>query len=545
MATKEMAWSMETDVVVVGSGGAALTAAILARDQGADVLVVERSDKVGGTTAVSGGVIWIPLNHHMAELGVADSREEALAYCRRLTAGRAADDLVETFVDVGHQMVRYLESHDAARFNVWPTPDDYGELEGGKPRGRSLEPQLFSAKRLGAWADKLRPAPMFTLPLTMTETYVLLTAPEKFSVDVLQQRGADGMIGCGRALIGWLLGACLDRGVDIVLQTRARQLIREREQVVGVRAERDGRDVFVRARRGVVLACGGYEWNEALTRRFLPGPITHPLSPPFNEGDGLLMAMELGADLANMDEALWIPAGTVPGETYEGRQLTRFLATEKNGAHAIVVNRYGRRFANEGLPHKGMGYAQRYFDPHPSVYDYPNLAAWAIFDAQYRAKQPVLTVMPGAPDPAWLTRHETLDGLAREVGIDPAGLRQTVDRWNAFAEQGKDEDFRRGESPIEQFGGNIRDGRPLLGTIEQPPFYALPVRAGALGTSGGPRTNAKGQVVSVDGTVIPGLYAAGTVAASPTGRAYYGNGGAIGPAMTWGYICGINAAAAC
>ena len=541
MDRTERGGSMETDVVVVGTGGAALTAAILARDQGADVLVVERSDKVGGTTAVSGGVIWIPLNHHMAELGVADSRAEALAYCKRLAAGRAADDVVETFVDVGHQMVRYLEEHDAARFAVWPTPDDYGELEGGKPSGRSLEPQLFSTRRLGEWADTLRPAPMFPLPLTMTEAYVLLTAPEKFSMDVVTQRTTDGMVGCGRALVGWLLQACLDRGVSVVLQTRARQLVREGERVVGLRAEQNGGDVLVRARRGVVLACGGYEWNEALTTRFLPGPITHPLSPPFNEGDGLLMAMEIGADLANMDEALWIPAGMVPGETYEGRQLSRFLATEKNGAHAIVVNRYGRRFANEGLPHKGMGYAQRYFDPHPTVYDYPNLPAWAIFDAQYREKQPILTVMPGAPAPAWITRDETLEGLARQVGIDPAGLRVTVDRWNVFARNGKDEDYRRGESPIEKFGGNVRDGRPNLGAIEKPPFYALPVRAGALGTSGGPRTNVKGQVLSVSGDVIPGLYAAGTVAASPTGRAYYGNGGAIGPAMTWGYICGINA----
>lgn len=543
MAVAGKTWNVEADVVVVGTGGAALTAAILARDQGAQVLVVERSDKVGGTTAVSGGVIWIPLNHHMGALGVTDSREEALTYCKRLAAGRASDDLVETFVDAGDQMVRYLEEHSAARFCVWPTPDDYCELPGGKANGRSLEPELFSTKGLGEWAEKLRPAPMFTLPVTMTEAYTLLTTPEQFSMDLIKQRTEDGMVGCGRALIGWLLKACLDRGINIVLQTRGRQLIRHGRRIVGLRAEQDGRDFSVRARRGVVLACGGYEWNEALTQRFLPGPITHPLSPPFNEGDGLLMAMEIGADLANMDEALWIPAGTVPGETYEGRQLTRFIASEKSGAHAIVVNRYGRRFANEGLPHKGMGYAQRYFDPHAAVYDYPNLPSWAVFDQQYREKQPILTLMPSVPDPAWLTRSDTLEGLARYVGIDPEGLQATVARWNEFARQGKDQDFKRGETAIEQFGGNAPGGRPNLGSIEKPPFYALPVHAGALGTSGGPRTNAKGQVLNVSGEVIPGLYAAGTVAASPTGRGYYGNGGSIGPAMTWGYICGINVAA--
>lgn len=534
-------WTKETDVVVVGTGGAALTAAIVAHQEGAEVMVLERTDKVGGTTAVSGGGLWIPLNHHMAAAGFADSRAEALVYCRRLTAGRAADELIETFVDTGHVMVRYMEEHSPLRLSIWPTPDDYYGLEGGKPGGRTLEPQLFSTDELGDWAGALRPAPMFTLPLTLHEMEGLLIGRGKTVVEDLDARARKHLVGCGPALIGWLLKGCLDRRIDIRLNTRARQLLRDGERIIGVRGEQQGQPVLVRARRGVVLACGGFEWNEALCKHFLRGPITHPTSPPGNEGDGLIMAMEVGADLANMDEAWWIPAATAADEMYDGHPLSRFTATERSGPHTIVVNRFGQRFTNEGGPHKSMGYAMHHFDPSVQVYDFRNLPCWAIFDAQHRRRFPVLTVMPQAPDPAWLPHADTLEVLARQVGIDPTGLARTVERWNAFARQGHDEDFLRGESATERYGTDP-NAPPNLGAIEQPPFYALPIYAGVLGTAGGPRTNTRGQVLNVHGTAIPGLYAAGNTAASPTGAGYYGNGGTIGPGMTWGYLCGRNAA---
>jgi len=543
--TADQRWDQEFDVVIAGSGAAGLTAAILAHDHGARVAVLERSDKVGGTTAVSGGVLWVPLNHHMAEAGAEDSREEALAYCKRLAAGSVPDEMIETYVDTAHQMVRYLEEHTPLRLSVWTSPDYYADGPGGKQCGRALEPVLFCKRDLGAWQDKLRPAPIFMLPLTLEEMltkFRLITDTSSLPMDMLVQRMSDGMVGCGNALAGALLKGCLDRGITVMLQTRAIQLVREGARVTGLRAEQQGRDLWLRARGGVILASGGFEWNKDLVQKFLPGPLTHPNSPPFNEGDALIMAMEVGADLANMTCAWWQPSGSIPGEEYEGRPLSRFLSSERIAPHTIMVNRQGRRFVSEGAPYNDIGRVFHQFDP--SVYGFRNLPCWAVFDSQYRAKYPVLTVLPGDPDPEWLPKDESLEGLARKVGIDPGGLAETVARWNRMVAEGQDLDFHRGETSFERHSGDPRLPNPNLGTIERPPFYALPVYPGALGTSGGPRINTRGEVLDVRGQVIPGLYAAGNAAGSPTGVAYYSGGGTIGPAMTWGYLCGINAAVA-
>ncbi len=536
-------WDREFDVVVAGSGGAGLTAAILAHDHGARVAVLERSDKIGGTTAVSGGVLWVPLNDHMGGLEAADSHDEALAYCKRLSMGTSPADMIETFVDTAHMMVRYLEEHTPLRFSVWTTPDYYADIEGGKAVGRALEPALFSKRELGEWASHLRGAPILMLPLTLEEMlkkYNLLGGMRNFPSELISQRLRDGITGCGNALSGGLLKACLDRGIVMLLETRALELVLDGGAVSGVRAERDGRDFTLGARGGVVLATGGFEWNDELKGKFLMGPLSHPNSPPFNTGDGLIMAMEAGASLGNMPGAWWQPSGVVPGEQYEGRPLARFMASERAAPHAILVNRYGERFVNEGAPYNDLGRVLHHFDPTDCALR--NLPAWAIMDSQYRRRYPILSLVPGTPDPAWLDKEESLVALAARVGIDADRLWATVGRWNAFVRQGRDDDYRRGESTFERASGDPRYPNPGMGTIEEAPFYALPVHAGALGTSGGPQTNVNGEVLDVRGRVIPGLYAAGNVMASPTGAAYYSGGGTIAPAMTWGYLCGISAA---
>jgi succinate dehydrogenase/fumarate reductase flavoprotein subunit len=529
---------IETDVVVLGSGGAGLTASILARDTGADVILLERSERIGGTTAVSGGGAWIPLNPQMAELGIADSREDALAYCKHLTAGRAPLDLLEVFVDTGHQMIRYLEQRTPLKFGTWPIPDYHPEAPGARKGGRSLEPGLFDRNELGEWADQVRAAPIYLLPLTLKELLFVYRAhvrPDRIPADLVLKRVKDGTVACGNALVAGLLKACLDRAVSIHLRTRAVSLLREGERVTGVRALSDGRDVLVRARRAVVLACGGFEWNDRLKSQFLPGPITHPNTPPDNEGDGLIMAAEIGADLGNMSEVWGSPAAIIPGEEYEGRQLSRLVVAERMCPHTILVNRRGHRFVNEAAPYNDINKAFHHIDPNTGTYQ--NLPCWAVFDRQYREKYPVLTVLPGDPDPAWLFREDSLDALADSVGIDPAGLQASVSRWNGLVLERSDPDFGRHRSIVDPEAPH-----PSMGTIEAPPFYALPVHPGTLGTKGGPRTNARGQVLSVRGEVIPGLYAAGNVMAVPAGPGYYGGGVTIGMAMTWGYICGITAA---
>jgi succinate dehydrogenase/fumarate reductase flavoprotein subunit len=539
----ERRWDHEFDVVVAGSGGAGLTAAILAHDNGARVAVLERSDKIGGTTAVSGGAIWVPMNDHMGEAGAHDSREEALAYCKRLSAGSAPEDMIEAFVDEAPRMICYLENHTPLRFSVWRTPDYYADGDGGKAYGRALEPEVFSKTDLGERAGALRPAPVLSVPLTLEEMlnkYRLMTGVKNLPMELLSERLQGQVVGMGAALVGGLLKGCLDRGITFMLSTRARELVRNAGAVTGVIAERDGRQMSLAATGGVILATGGFEWSSSLISKFMPGPLTHPNSPPFNEGDGLVMAIDAGAALANMTRAWWQPSGAIPGETYEGRQLSRFLAAERSAPHTILVNRAGRRFVNEGAPYNDIGRVFQTFDP--ATYSYANLPCWAVFDSQYRRRYPVLATLPGTPDPGWLIRDETLDGLSEKVGIDADGLANTVERWNGFSRQGKDCEFHRGETAFERAAGDQQTAHPNLGTIEEPPFYALPVYPGALGTSGGPQTNTTGQVLNARGDVIRGLYAAGNAMASPTGVAYYSGGGTISPAMTWGYLAGIDAA---
>jgi len=533
-------WDQEVDVIAVGSGGSGLTAALLAHDRGAKALVLERSDKVGGTTAVSGGGLWIPMNHLMAENGIDDSREEALTYCKRLTSGRAEDDMVETFVDTGYKLVRYLADNTEVEFELSRTPDYRADEEGAKLGGRTLGQQFFEKKLLGEWEAKLRPSPLMFVPLTIDEMLKGMAKPRSVPVDKIVERMSKGMVGSGNALIGRLLKSCLDREIEIKLEARARQLVVEDGRVVGLRVESEGRDVFIKAKGGVVLACAGFEWNEKMRKQFLPGPLTQNCSPPYNEGDGLTMASEVGADLANMSEAWVYPGFCIPGEEHEDRPVSRWVIGERTLPHTIMVNRTGQRFVNEGVNYNDISKALYYFDPN--TFDFRNLPCWCILDSQFREKYMLLTVMPRDPDPDWLSKADSLRELAEMVGVDPDGLEASVARWNTLVEQGEDTDFGRGTGGYERWIGDPDAPHPNLGPINKPPYYALQLDAHSAGTKGGPRTNTKGQVLNVRGAVIPGLYAAGNVMAGVSGPGYYGGGGTIGLGMTWGYISGINAA---
>ena len=233
-----------TDVVVVGTGAAALTAAITAHDNGARVTVVERTSSVGGTTAVSGGGIWMPQNHHMTELGLEDTREEALTYMTRMTAGRTPPDLLERYVDEGPGIVADLEKRTGLRLSAMSWPDYHPEMEGAKPSGRMLEPLLFDTKRLGRWAASLRRPPVLGMPITLQEATVDWQPtyfPERFDAAEVQRRMADDQVACGQALIGALLEACLSRGIEPLLDTRAHEIAMRKDQVSGLVVDRGGR----------------------------------------------------------------------------------------------------------------------------------------------------------------------------------------------------------------------------------------------------------------------------------------------------------------
>ena len=539
MPSTQAALNEHADVVVVGSGAAGMTAAIVAHDQGAKVVITERTDKIGGTSAVSGGGIWIPLNHRMKAAGFDDSRSEALEYCKALSMGVVDDVVLEAFVDNAADMVRYIEQHTPLTFTAMTAPDYHPEVDGGKQGGRSIEPDPFDTTLLGDWKERLRPPNAFAFPITRQEAFGKFDAfyrPWLIPQDLAVERMMAGVVALGQALCAGLLKAVLDRNIKILLNTRVSELIVEEGQVIGARANGEHGMLYLNANAGVILASGGFEWNKKIMGKFVPGAIENPNSPPFNEGDGLLMAMEVGADLANMCEVWNYPSLMIPGEAYEGRPLSRAINPERNGPHVIWVNRYGKRFVNEVANYNSIGRSFQQINTSKPVFD--NLPAWAIMDAQYRASYPVGTAMPDDPDPQWVIRADSIEELAEKIDVDAATLKSTIERWNQYCRNGKDDDFHRGESSFDRFQGDKQAAHPNLGTIEKAPFYSFPIHTGALGTKGGPRTNQHAQVLNVRGNPIGGLYAVGNVASSITGPGYFGRGSTLGPGMTWGYLAG-------
>lgn len=535
-------WDLEVDVAVLGSGASATTAAILAADSGVEVALLERAEFVGGTTAISGGVLWLPNNHHMAEAGIEDSREDALAYLNSLSLGMMDGELVETLIDTGPEMLRYMEENTPVSLHVFEGyPDYHPENPGGKPEGgRSLDNDLFPFEELGPWAERINHQPdAVFFPATMLE--IDTKRIDDVPPDVMEDRRARDMRSTGQALAGSLIKGCLDREIPVHTATRARELILdENDAVVGVRAERDGAAYFVKARKAVVIATGGFEWNEELVRAFLRGPMTAPTSTPENEGDGLLMAMGAGAALGNMSEAWWIPGIHVPGDEMRGRTFARLILAERTWPRSIIVNRKGRRFMNEAANYNAVGHAFHTFDPNS--FEFINLPAWLIVDSQYQPPIARHQVGPDAPD--WIRRADTLAELAAQIEVDADGLEETVARFNEGVARGEDPEFERGVSAYDSYNGDRWEKAPFttLGPIDTPPYYAAQIESGALGTKGGPKTNTKAQVLRATGGVIPGLYAVGNAMAGATAMVYGGAGGTLGPGMTFGYIAGKSAA---
>jgi len=542
---KKRQWDKECDVLVVGSGGAGLVAALAARDAGASVIVLEKSATVGGTTAVSGGVVWVPGNHHMAEVGISDSREEALVYMKRLADGRSDEKLIDTYIDQAPVMLRFVEKAASIPFTALARyPDYHPEFPGGKPGGRSLDPGLFDSNELGDWKKHLRKSPIFgmtAMSVTEATDWGVFSNPLKLPFKLLAERYSKGLVCYGAALVGKLLKALLDQGVPPLLGVAARELIVEEGRVIGLSAEQTGRELHIRAKKGVILASGGFEWNQELVKQFLGGVVTHPNSPPGNEGDGLKMAMSVGADLGNMNEAWWCPSVVIPGEEYDGRPLNRGDFAIRSMPHSIIVNRRGARFVNEAQNYNDL--MKPFFAFEPNAYERPNLPAYLVLDQAFLEKYALLTIMPGQKPPQWLPRADTLEELGRKVGIDPAGLAATVTRFNRFADEGVDHDFHRGDSLYDKFYGDPQHGpNANLGALRKPPYYALQVHPGSIGTKGGARVTVDAQVLRVGGEPIAGLYAAGNVIAAPAGSGYPGAGATIGSAMTFGYLAGCHVA---
>ena len=533
------------DVIVLGTGAAAMTAAITAHEGGARVGLFEKGEKVGGTSAWSGGQIWIPNHPHQAE-GRSDSREEALTYLAALSHGMIDPAMAERFVDAGPEMIGFMEQRTPVSFYCIPHfPDYHSEFPGAKREGgRTLETPPFSYLELGAWRDRVEASPYYPdRTMTVGETTLGQPVPQPASPETKARRHELDERGMGMALVGRLLKGCLDRDIEPQTGRRATELVIEDGAVAGVRFE-DGAVVTAPC---VVIATGGFEWNEKLVRAFTRGPMTHPVSVKTNTGDGLKMAMRAGAMLGNMREAWWMPVIEVPTSLNEmGRQLFTY---ERTMPGALMVNRKGRRFTNEASNYNAFGAA--FHEQDVSAFDYANLPCWLVFNADFYGRYPFLVggltdvFEAGAKPPEWVPHADTLRGLAEQVGIDPAGLEASVARFNEQARDLHDPDFHRGEAANDLWWGEPAhrgSTRATLGELGEGPYYAIEVKSGALGTKGGPLTDTEARVLDVDGAVIPGLYCAGNAMASPMGMTYGGAGGTLGPAMVFGYLAGKDAA---
>ncbi|WP_436775116.1 FAD-binding protein [Yinghuangia sp. YIM S09857] len=539
MTDEANGWDETVDVVVVGSGGAALVAATLAHDGGAEVLVLEKAGMLGGTTAVSGGGMWLPGNHLAAEDGAPDNRDDILAYLKRVTAGQASDpDLLDVFVDTAPEAIKYLVDHTPLTVHVCPLIDYYApwDIPGRRfTPGRTLEANPYPVgKELPDWQDRIvSRGTLMSLgaATTLAEDFAPQT-PELLAE--LARREAEDIRPKGAALIARLFKGLLERGVTTRLDTAVRELVTDDSgAVVGVVVEHDGRTRRIGARRGVVLACGGFEWNPELVRAHI-GYDVQPLSPLGNNtGDGLLMASAAGAALANLASYWGTPAMFDPGIAQENGELIPQFEWGRGTPASLIVNRAGRRFANEALPYNEFPKAFGRYDP--DALDFPNRGpAWLVFDSSVRESQRILSMLPGGPDPDWVHRADTIAELAELVSLDPEALTATVERFNTYAAKGEDPDFDRTGK------GLMAPGR--VAPLERAPYYAVAIHPGTLGTNGGPRIDRNGQVLRQGGGVVPGLYAAGNTAASAFGWSYPSAGATIGNGVVFGYLAGRHVA---
>lgn len=548
----------EVDVLVVGSGAGALTAAIVAQREGCkEVLVVEKSEKYGGTSSMSGGGIWIPNSHYARAEGVKDSAAEALQYMQAVIGDETSEERQRTYVEKASEMLEYLARNSRLQYETVPYSDYYPEMPGGKEGYRTHQPTPMHAKHLREHFTTLREPPSQVLvagrlTMTMKEGRAFLTQAKGWKLIFIKmalqyfldikgrmQGKRSRRLTMGNALIGQLRWTMLERGIDLWLKSPLIELIEDQGAVVGAVVEQNGKRINVRARKGVVIGAGGFEHNQSMREQYLPQPTSTEWSgsQTNNTGDGIRAAMEVGAATDLMNHAWWAPAVKIPGW-----DRPFIIFAERSLPGLVIVNKAGQRFQNEAAPYLESGLAF-YQANKPEA---PAIPGFVVFDAVFRKKFPFGPIAPGysMPDAAlskriWavMVKADSIAELAQKIGVDADNLAETIRRNNEFAKSGKDQDFHRGESYYDRYYGDSRTSpNPCIAPIAEAPYYALPIYPGDIGTKGGALTDINGQVVRDNGEPIPGLYAVGNSAASVMGSKYPGAGATLGPAMTFGYL---------
>jgi 3-oxosteroid 1-dehydrogenase len=515
-------WDLEVDLVSVGSSSGGLVAAMLGHDLGMSTVVLEKADSLGGGTALSGGAIWMPFNKHMHRLGIRDSREETLGYVRRVSMGHHDETILATYLDNCNPMLEWVEQNTPLKMsceNDASRTEYCADVPGGKPMGRKLWPNPEVMPQILAEAEKTQPM----LAKVRKDPVKYLLGPRPPWVQ-------------GRALIGPLVLACVSRGINLLTNTRGLELLVRNGRVIGVRAQRDGRDFFVRASKGVLLATGGFEWNPEMNKRFIYAPYLHAYTAPSNEGDGHIMGMDVGAAVALMDHSIFQPGLHLPGEIMEnGLPFARPFIYGYPGM--ILINRHGKRCCDECFyPDQGRAFIA--YDRIKG--EYANWPVFFICDQSFRDIFPIMTLRRGTELVDWIKKGDTVQALAEALGMSGNDLAETVERFNRFACEGRDPDFHRGESTYDrQWGEMVFPGRKpssVLGPLDKPPFYGVKLGLTTAGNLGGLVTNANAQVIDVRGEVIPGLYCTSNTQAMLLLGHHYDSGAAQGKSMVFGYL---------
>ncbi|MDT5371560.1 MAG: 3-oxosteroid 1-dehydrogenase, partial [Mycobacterium sp.] len=555
----------EYDVVVVGSGAAGMVAALTAAHEGLSTVLIEKAAHFGGSTARSGGGVWIPNNEILKRDGVTDTPEAARRYLRGIIGDIVEPERIDAYLQRGPEMLSFVLKHTPLKMCWVPGYSDYyPESDGGRAGGRSIEPRPFDARKLGPDMAGLEPA-YGKVPLNvvvMQQDYVRLNMLRRHPRGLLRslrvgartvwaKATGKNLVGMGRALIAPLRIGLREAGVGVQLNTALTDLYVEDGVVRGVYVRdalspESAEPQLIRARRGVILGCGGFEHNEQMRVKYQRAPITTEwtVGAAANTGDGILAAEKLGAGLELMEDAWWGPTVPLVGAPW-------FALSERNSPGSIIVNMAGNRFMNESMPYVeachhmyGGEWGQ---GPGPGE----NVPAWLLFDQQYRDRYIFAGLNPGQRIPnKWLqsgviVKASTLSELAAAAGLPADQLMATVERFNGFARSGVDEDYHRGESAYDNYYGDpTNKPNPNLGEISHPPYYAAKMVPGDLGTKGGVKTDVHGRALRDDGSVISGLYAAGNVSSPVMGHTYPGPGGTIGPAMAFGYLAALHIAGA-
>ena len=553
------------DVLVIGSGCGGLTAALTADiSNPAKVLVIEKSHLIGGTSATSGGVIWIPDNHLGKEKGAQDSISEAKDYLKAtIPADEFNEPLIDAYLDQGPKMVKFMQDHTDARYtSLEHYPDYFQDAPGVKLGNRALEPLPVSADVLGDDVDNLHPSGPQTIVfgrygVNFEESHafttqspgwfrlfakIFLTYWLDFSWRIKRKRSR--RLAFGAASVTRLFASIKKRNIPIWRSAALQEFILRDNKVIGAVIQKDGRLIKVQARRGVIVASGGFGQNQEMREKYLPKPTNSDwgCEPKTNTGDPIKAAEAIGAQLKFMDKAWWVTTVKAPNE-----EFPRLSEVEKSLPGNYTVNKSGKRFANE---------SQNYLTFMLEVLDKEKKGEscapmYMIFDANHRKNYPVGPLMPGKffPDKLvkiihrdwfgsdFLTTANTIEELAIQTGIDSEALQSTVERVNNFSATGKDVDFQRGDKERDRFSGDPSLLNPCLGPVDKAPFYAMRIDPGEFATCGGMAINEYGQVLDNDNQAIAGLYATGNCTPALL-TTYPGPGATIGPAMTFGFIAG-------